>query len=141
MLPSLPLALLCIPCPPRIPPINEDPAVFVATWRAASRTPKNRVALPQEPRRIPPRIALRSSKNCVALPKSALRPPKTAPCSPHCIPLHRPVAHPMPPNATICPYQRPTILVPTPYQRHCILGFQCEIPRYSGAGTGMVRRW
>ena len=119
MLPSLPLALLCIPCPPRIPPINEDPAVFVATWRAASR----------------------SSKNRVAPPKSALLPKKSAPCSPPCIPLHRPVAHPMPPNATICPYQRPTILVPTPYQRHCILGFQCEIPRYSGTGTGMVGRW
>jgi len=134
MLPSLPLALLCIPCPPRIPPINEDPAVFVATWRAASRTPKNRVAFLQESRCVPPKIASRSQNPPCA-------PPKTAPCSPHCIPLHRPVAHPMPPNATICPYQRPTILVLTPYQRHCILGFQCEIPRYSGAGTGMVGRW
>ena len=44
-LPALPSASR-IPCQPRLPPINVDPTVFVATWRAASRF-RNRVALPK----------------------------------------------------------------------------------------------
>ena len=100
MLPSLPLALLCIPCPPRIPPINEDPAVFVATWRAASRTPKNRVAHPQESRCVPPKIESRSQN------------PRCAPQKPHCVP---PIAYlsiallrtPCPPTQPFAPTNAP----------------------------------
>ena len=44
---SLP-AQLRIPCPPRMPPINEDPTVFVATWRAASRSPDPATRSPQK---------------------------------------------------------------------------------------------
>ena len=80
MLPSSPSTLLRIPCPPRMPPINEDPTVFVATWRAASRSPKTatrslkaRVAFPLVPRRAPPNPAMRIPKSPIAFPNPALR--------------------------------------------------------------------
>ena len=108
MLPSLPLALLCIPCPPRIPPINEDPAVFVATWRAASRTPKNRVAFLQESRCVPPKIASRSQNPPCAPQKTRRVPPIAYPS----IALLRTPCPPTPPfaptNAPPSSYQRPT---------------------------------
>ena len=54
-LPALPSASR-IPCQPRLPPINVDPTVFVATWRAASRF-RNRVALPKHRIAYPLRVA------------------------------------------------------------------------------------
>ena len=102
MLPSSPSTLLRIPCPPRMPPINEDPTVFVATWRAASRSPKtatrsrkdritlplaphrapqtsyhtpqkSRITFPLVPRRAPPKTAMRIPKSPIAFPNPALR--------------------------------------------------------------------
>ena len=39
------------------------------------------------------------------------------------------------------PQQGYTNAVPSSYQRRCIFGFQCEIPRYSDDGTALVRGW